>query len=65
METWDDNPGNDWRTVFNKSKLAITHSRYSAKAVRKGMGNVDKALQIDPDQGHQGSEEGVVIIITQ
>lgn len=37
-ETWDDDPRNDWRYVFARHGRTITLSSYTAKAVRKVMG---------------------------
>lgn len=37
-EVWDDNPKNDWRTVFSDHGRAITLSQYSAHAVKRAMG---------------------------
>jgi glycosyltransferase involved in cell wall biosynthesis len=37
-EVWDDDPKNDWRTVFADHGRVITLSRYSAAAVKKAMG---------------------------
>jgi hypothetical protein len=37
-EVWDDDARNDWRTVLSRRGQAITHSQYSAQAVRCAMG---------------------------
>lgn len=37
-EIWDDDARNDWRSVLASAGQAITHSRYSADAVKSAMG---------------------------
>ena len=37
-ETWDDDPRNDWRTVFNDHGRVITLSEYAVQAVKAAMG---------------------------
>lgn len=37
-ETWDADPRNDWRFVFQRLAGAITHSTHAARVVRKAMG---------------------------
>lgn len=39
IETWDDNPRNDWRYVFSRHGRAIALSSYTANAVRDAMGS--------------------------
>ncbi len=36
-EVWDDNPRNDWRTVFARTGSAITHSQFTVAAVKAAM----------------------------
>jgi hypothetical protein len=38
-EVWDGDPRNDWRFVLAKMGCAITHSEYSAKAIKSAMGS--------------------------
>jgi hypothetical protein len=37
-EGWDGDTRNDWRTVLSSIGLAITHSQYSVRAIKSGMG---------------------------
>jgi glycosyltransferase involved in cell wall biosynthesis len=37
-ESWDDEPRNDWRVVLSAAGSAITHSSFSARAIRRTMG---------------------------
>jgi glycosyltransferase involved in cell wall biosynthesis len=37
-EVWDDDERNDWRTVLARCGQAITHSQYSARAIKSAMG---------------------------
>jgi glycosyltransferase involved in cell wall biosynthesis len=36
-EIWDNDPRNDWRFTLGKLGFAITHSRHTARAIRKAM----------------------------
>jgi len=38
IENWDQDPRNDWRTVFNAVGQAITHSQFAVAAVQRHMG---------------------------
>jgi len=38
-EVWDDDERNDWRTVLARGGQAITHSQYSAQAIKSAMGS--------------------------
>jgi len=37
-ETWNNNPLEDWREVFSRTGLAITHSTYSVDTTQRAMG---------------------------
>jgi glycosyltransferase involved in cell wall biosynthesis len=39
MDTWSENPRNDWRYVFHEHGCAITHSSFAVRAVQKAMGS--------------------------
>jgi glycosyltransferase involved in cell wall biosynthesis len=45
-ETWDEDPRNDWRHVLGRLGRAITHSKYSADAVRSAMGEAFPVVSI-------------------
>lgn len=34
---WDENPYSDWRALFRKTGMAITHSEFAKKAIQKAM----------------------------
>jgi glycosyltransferase involved in cell wall biosynthesis len=38
-EVWQNEPRNDWAAVFKAVRLAVTHSEFSAAAVRRQMGS--------------------------
>ena len=45
-EVWDNDPRNDWRTVLDALGHAITHSQYSADAIKRAMGEHFPVLAI-------------------
>lgn len=36
-QQWDENPFNDWRALFHKTGMAITHSEFAKKAIQRAM----------------------------
>lgn len=62
-EIWHDDPLNDWAGVLRSVPAAVTHSRYSADAIRRSLGP-DYPVRVIPapvyaaKAGHAGSARG-------